>query len=462
MKELKLSYEVASVLAGKLSVMKTANNKIRLSLGVKRTGDNNLGCRAVVVSNTAMASIGFATSGCPSDYEEGKEYIKVVVGAAEFVSYLSALSVYQADIIVKYNEEKNCLILAVRGQAEVKLPCVQESEAEPLFNEDFNANAMLKVKGDVSFLKTLERGGFCAETAMDVSAISDRVVLDFSPESMKVYSIDRNKSVLATSGCQIKASFNRDKLAVCFLKKHMDTLSEEEGASFKASFKELSGEARFAKLAECGFKENRYCVAVPTVNIQLLEKIFAGAEAFMVQLTERYLSVTDGTVAVSVLLSDKCTTAFDQMLSLYGKIAWDKVVVDKEKFMNALGVMKISKFAGDLPVSLAVGEGKLTVKSSDGSVVRVPVISGEVSEPVTKYYNTGKLLSLISKMPAGNVCIGISSNKNASTLFRDGDLEGKNSVLTSYLSSVNFDDAKRALENKLAKEAKKNEGAEEE
>lgn len=457
MKKITLALEVAQYLVNKVSKMVNDTNKVLLMIGVGKQGEGLKSC-ARIVDKMAMEMVGFSTKDTPADYNPSvkEPYIKCAVKASDFCAYMSALTQYNADIICTYTEKT--LDLCVEGQANISLPLVGESDIEaPLSNNGvFDILEMNMATG--TFLDAVKAGGFCAETGEDMGGIGDRVLFSFSvpKKRLTVYSAESSGSKIAASTMNI-TSFKNEGLEArvnMFLNGKLGTIAgEDEKQVFMKTVKEADVAGRLEIAKQNGYNEELpYDIAIPTPNVLALQKLLSGEskdDAISIKVTSRYFMVASKSVVATFLLSDKCVSACRQHVAKFNQHPWAcGVLVDKEKMVQALSIIQLSSTAKTQPLTLLVEGEKVVLKDANGNTTNVSVVSmSGKADGIVRHFNTGKLMSILSKFANGNICLALSTEPRMPLQLRNGDLEGNGTNTITYLGAITVKEEKKVSED---------------
>lgn len=446
MKKVVLTLEVVQYLVSKISKMVNDTNKVLLMIGMGKQGEG-LKCCARIVDKMAMEIVGFSTKDTPADYDASvkEPYIKCAVKASSFQAYLSAMAQYKADITFSYNEKT--LDLCVDGQANISLPCVGESEVEaPLSNKGVRDIMEMNFAAG-KFLDAVKSGGFCAETGEDMSGIGDRVVFSFfmNKKRLHVYSAESGGGRMAASFAEISSIKKDGKEARVdmFLDEKIGTIAlEEEKQAFIESVKGADASGKLELAVKHGYSEEApYDIALPMTNVLILQNLLSeeGKEdVISLKVTSRYLMVASKSVVATFLISDKALSACRKRVDYFNQHKWAcGVLVDKEKMVQALSIIKLSNTAEDKTFNVQVENGKIVLKSANGNTTNIPVVSiGGNAAGIVRRFPTEKLMKTLSKFANGNVCLALSSDSRMPLQVRNGDLDGKGSTAITYLAGI--------------------------
>lgn len=458
-KKITLALEVVNYLVNKVSKMVNDTNKVLLMIGMGKQGEGLKSC-ARIVDKMAMEMVGFTTKDTPEDYDETvkEPYIKCAVKASEFCAYLSALSQYSADIICTFTGKS--FDLCVDGQADISLPCVAESEIEaPLSNKGILDILEMNFPNG-KFLDAVKSGGFCAETGEDISGIGDRVLFSFfvNKKRLNIYSAESNGSRLAASSVEIASikKDGKDARVNMFLNEKLGTIAgEDEKQAFMKSVKEADAAGRLEIATKNGYSEDMpYDIAVPMANILTLQKLLDGEgkdDTISLKVTSRYLMVASKNVVATFLISDKAISACRNLCDKFNNHSWTcGMLIDKEKMVQALSIIKLSATAKTQPLTLQVEKGKIVLKDANGNTTTVPVVSmGGKAEGIVRYFQTSKLMTVLSKFTNGNVCLALSAEPKMPLQIRNGDLNGSGTTAITYLVGLSVKPAPAKEDSKV-------------
>ena len=473
MKNIVLTNEIAQVILNKVEAIKSDKNRLQLKIGLKSLGDG-LACQTVLVNGGMMVELGFKTADIPSDYVEGSgSYFTVNVSANHFISYMKALLPFNANITIGY-DENSTLYMQVEGSARVSIPTTEEMD--PLLPCDHrSAYAMIKLETK-KFLSALKIGAFVASSSPDSRGITDRVVLKFSPKDVISYSTD--SIIMSKAWCESLAQFNKPNQCVAYLNQKLEMLEDSKKDALIEKIKKVMTDPQATiKLAEEeGFKDGPLSIALPATSMTVFRTIFGGTENLNVMITPNHMVVNSENILATFSLAGRASEVYDKSVDPWQNTSWTgQALVDKEALTNSLAVVALSASQvngkkGSVPFRSSFQKGKMILTDKLGNEVALPVVNatGDLSK-VNVYLDVEKMLTVLGKLPNGNVVLRYFVSANGSCDFpvsiSSGDIEGNGLSSYTYILPVNIKKAeeksKDTKEKKDSKSADTKDGAKE-
>lgn len=441
MKTITIKTEVAENLLTNLSALKGKQNHVRFCIGKKKLEDG-LASQAVIVNGGQMAEIGFKTSFPKENVEipENESFMSFNLLASEFCDYMSVLKTYNSDISISYDGKT--VRLSIGEQVSIPLNTIPDSNLEPLLVQDFqSALAQVKVKAD-DFIQLLRKGCFAVgSNELDTRAILDRWVLKLSDGKCFAYSTDSH--TIAKSWCASENRFNDAQRALYYLKMKGSTYSKEEQDTLMARMKELQKNPQgMIELAiEKGFvKEDDLMISLPGNSVSILQKLYSNAESLLIMITPNNIHIQGGNVLSTMSLAGAVSPMYKSTVDKWEDNKWDaRVVVDKEDFVRALSVLKLS--GDNTPFKIEIANNQLST-SKDGNVINTVIIAQEVAvDGIEAYLSVTKVLNILSRLSNGNIILrlkDLSEGTGCPVSISNGDLEEKTLDSYSYVFQVSM------------------------
>lgn len=469
--------DVAKELCEKLSLLKTAVNSVKLLFGISDHKDF-IANKAVIVNGGIMEEITFTSSRPKKDGELEQE--TVVVSAASFTSYLSALIGYNSDISVDVSNK--VLTLAVGTQVKIPLPVKEEKEMDILLPQDLSS-CVAKVAISPSALQSLLHvGSSFSKPGVDDQGLHDRVVVRIDSSNM-LYAYSTDLTSIAKAWCAAPVELNDGGRALLFLKskgaelddagmeellKKMNEAKDpgtpEEALAFlkdkcekmdeagrerfilkmnaardsenpQQALLSLASAERLIELASVEGMPEDHSISIPASCINIILSILKGQEEnASLRICENYLYMKAENIMATFALASGVPSIYKASID-----GWEtsesvlKVTFDKEAFIRALSVLKLGE--ASVPVSVTADSKQLVI-SKNKDTVNVPFSASEGElDKVAVNFATEKLLNAVSRLDNGNCTLKLFSGKIA-PCFSNGDLEGNGAKSYLYVFPV--------------------------
>ncbi len=441
MKTITITTEIAENLLTNLSALKGKQNHVRFSIGKKQLKDG-LASQAVIVNGNQMAEIGFKTSFPKEKVEiaENEPFMSFNLLASDFCDYMSVLKTYNSDISISYNGKT--VTLSIGDQVSIPLNTIPDSNMEPLLVQDFkNALAQIEVEAD-DFIQLLRKGCFAVgSNELDSRAILDRWVLKLSDAKCFAYSTDSH--TIAKSWCASVNRFNDAQRALYYLKTKGGTYSKNEQETLMNRMKGLQTDPQgMIDLAiEKGFvKEDDLMVSLPGNTVPILQKLYNNAGRLLIMVTPNNFHIQGGNVLSTMSLAGTVSPMYKSTVDKWEDTAWDaRVVVDKEEFVRALNILKLS--GDNTPFQIEISNNQLST-SKDGNIINTVIIAQDVvPDTIHAYLSVSKVLNILSRMSNGNIILRLKDLSEDSTCpisISNGDLEEQTLDSYSYVFQVSM------------------------
>lgn len=423
MSKVTIKPEVVSNLYKTLSVFRNNANKIRFLIGINKLGDG-LASKAIIVNGGSMAEIGFKTS-LPEEeisIEQGKPWASFILSASDVCSHFSVLESYGADIEVSFNGA--FVTFSIGDTVNISLNTVSLETAEPLLPHDYDSS-LVHVEANSTFLSSLIRGGFLADTEPDFRHVLDRIALKFVDG--KCYSYSTNGTCIAKSWCNVNMRLNTLECANAFLNEKEATLDENGKQALRNKMESLKGDSSgiltFAKTE--GFDENnRVMVSLPIPALTAMQKLFGNEEKLSLIVTHNYIHIQSRNMLTTFALAGETTSLYERAVDEWENNAWSsKIVVDKEALLRNLNLLKLG---GDkIPVKLSYDSVGFSLSKENAIVHNTTIASqGELNE-LSIHLRIDNIIACVSKLSAGNIIIRFVSGSSAAKVpisISNGDL----------------------------------------
>lgn len=516
MKKVILTNETLQEVLSRVTTMTDGDNKVRVTIGQKDTG-NGLACWAAIVNGGAMLKTAFRTVApkTPVELEKDKPYFEFICKAKDLVTNAGALLTYKADVTLTDDEGK--VFFSVASGSKVPVGKVSAETAEPLLHEDYDQRYLV-FQGEKA-VATLEKGGI-SSTMDQGTAVTSRI------EDGQLVAISGARTNYSLYACPVIAQYlNNDakaaekaeeaktadapateapakaeveiteevaKDAKIYLTRYFKNLPEEEQSDFGSRVSTVKDDikALVALAQEVGWKapgqddaeenseekseekkpEEAQPVAaaqdpvfftLSSVNWKLLTKLFSGSAKAVFMVTPKNVHVNDPErhLRATFALNDSAKSFFDMVERTNGYNRGIKCVVDRDALSVALNVMKLGDPNNSFRVT-ASSKGLLFKKEGEDFTSSVALLKSEGDLSLLKHnYGAASLASLLSTLKAGNALLEFSDNFRVPMRMSNGDLENEGSGWCG-LTAIDVEKARAEAAAKAKAEAGKKAKAE--
>lgn len=399
-----LTNEAAKTLA-EVSGVKGAS--VVLDFALKMVEDKAINT-ITAVNGGVMETLTF-TSTAP----KAEELIKSVVLTADtFLSAVSALSVYNADIKMEVTEAK--VTLSVGSQAKISVPVV--TEKPKLLPQDTSVQcARIGVKSE-ELSKLLK--GF-AVTAADPKEITDRISFMVTEKGITAYTTDGiSVSKLCVNGAQIQ--IDAFGMAVRYLLLQGMGMSDEDKKALQGKLggfmqnKDTEGMILYA--TECGMpEEKKLAFTLPTISAGIMASILKGTETAMVLVTPNFLYVKAGNMTGTFAIGKKVPSIYSNVDKWEDTPYQAVFTVDQAELARAITVLKSTQPGQKL--NLKGAKASIKVSAGEGAI-SVKLVGGDANN-CNLFLAADRALGATSMLCAGNITLGVMPN--APVQFTNGD-----------------------------------------
>lgn len=410
---------VVTALAKNIALFKSDTNKLRIEV-TTLLEDGVVGCKFTVCSLHGQLEMNLKV-GSDSNASNFKPY-SCCVSTSSFVTYLSALAGYDADVEISFEESR--LTLRVPA-AELPLNLFSAEAGDPLVSVD-KTNAVVKAAVGIDFLTALSGGGYLSTTDEDPNCNRVAVYLNKGNGTCDVYSTNKKAAAKASfkltkfdapAGNTAKAVFGRLKE----LAEREPARKDEIVAGIKACQSDMNKLIAFAKQMGIVINDDSDIVfALSTAAAGIIQKVMAGTAQILFMVTDKYLLVMGGACVLSLPLAGSVCSLFRGPLDAWTKSEYsEKLVFDRDAMLKALSLSKLTD--GRIPVDMKFSDTKVEVQK-EGITGFVPVTgtAGDCGD-IDLSFSASELAAAISKFPAGNVVLACKKEKAAPVLY-SGDL----------------------------------------
>lgn len=444
--KIKVAKETVKNLRDNVAAFNTGKNSVRFSIGLKNAG-KGLACQACIVKDGQQMVIGFLTSGIPSEWEEGKGQ-NFAVKAGVFCDYIGKLLPFDADF--NFDITDKGIKVSLPGTATVTLPLVAEGDCEPLIpSDEGDAYIAVEKMKSTDLLTVLKKGGYNARTGEDIRNITNHVAFAFANGNMMVMSADGSRIAKAVKPASIK--YNELMNALLYFEP-----DARPSYVAKVQKNEITADDYFKEAAAKGYRPNVAGVSLPTSAVITLLKLSGMGEEVNIMITPRNMHLVTGNLKLCFSLGVANWTTYANFAGNFDKLAWTKVVVDKEALSNAFSICELACQGKKLPVSVEFTDTGIVLKDCSGNKVKVGYVeSMEGIAGKTAHLNCTLLIETLSKFAGGNIVIGCIGGKQDPVLIADGTMEGENNVSKTYVLQIMVSDKKEDEKKETDKKAKK-------
>lgn len=295
----------------------------------------------------------------PSDYEEGKEYMRFAVKTAEFKKMLDVLSGFESDVY--FDNAEGRFTCGVKGK--VKTPF------DTLPFEDSIKETFVTPQSE----KTL------AQLSIPASDLAEMLAKGGSTTSDTENRGTENVTILLKEGEMVVSS--TDGAMVSSISKKV-----------KLQFTDKDTKQSYAGLGKTSFN-------------QLLTYV-SGCKAVQAKIGEKHVFVlSDKRECLIVGLASKCAPVEEILKKLETVEVSDKIVTDASNLTNAIKTVVALSNQGDTkPFGLSKHKDKLIIKMGE-SETAIDTTSFEGEFESNYFYSSRKMLELLKIVSKGNVTL---------------------------------------------------------